>query len=109
VSKERARRRAERLAVAEREKVVRARKVARRLRRQAWARRLSPRRLADRRRRPGRLSSRSRAERMGAVLLPLFAGGAIWTFVPSLGLRLVLTVLLVLALPAALVVKLGRR
>jgi Flp pilus assembly protein TadB len=104
VSKERARRRAERLVVAERDKAKRARRVARRLRRQELLRGLT-----RRRRRTGRLSMRSRSERLGIVALPLIAVAAVWFLVPELGLRIVLIALLILVLPAVVVVVLGRR
>ncbi|WP_433302702.1 hypothetical protein ACQP2F_09910 [Actinoplanes sp. CA-030573] len=104
MSKERAKRRAERLAVLEREKAVRARKVARRQRRRAVVRKLTPRVG-----RPGRLYRRSRGQRIGIVLVPLLAAAAIWLFVPDLGLRIVLTIVIVMALPALVVLVLGRK
>jgi hypothetical protein len=103
VSKERAKRRAERLAVLEREKAARARKVARRQRRRVLIRRLTPKVG-----RPGRLYRRSRRERIGIVLVPLIAAAAVWLFVPELGLRIVLTLVIVMALPVLVVVILGR-
>jgi Flp pilus assembly protein TadB len=104
VSRERARRRAERLAVAERERAARARKVARRQRRRDLIRKLTPRR-----RRVGRLARRSRAERAGIAAVALVAAGAIWFLVGSPALRIVLGILLVLALPVAVVLAFGRR
>jgi hypothetical protein len=104
VSKERAKRRVERLAVLEREKAARARRVTRRQRRRELVRKLTPRPG-----RPGRLYRRSRRERIGIVLVPLIAAAAVWLFVPDLGLRVVLTVMIVVALPALVVVILGRR
>jgi len=105
VSKERARRRAERLAVAERDKLRRARRVARRQRRRSLVRRLTPRR-----RRTGRVFlRRSRGQRAGIVVLPLLAVAAVWYFVPDPALRVVLVALLRLVLPAVVVVVLGRR
>jgi hypothetical protein len=104
VSKERAKRRAERLAVLEREKSARARKVARRQRRRVLVRRLTPRVG-----RSGRLYRRSRGERIGIVLVPLIAATAVWLFVPDLGLRIVLTIVIVMALPALVVLLLGHR
>jgi Flp pilus assembly protein TadB len=107
VSKERARRRAARQAQAEAERARRARSVARRQRRRTLLRRLTPR-LPDRR--TGRLFvRRSRAERAGVVVLSLLAVAAIWALVDNVALRLVLIVLLILALPAAVVIALGRR
>ncbi len=104
MSKERAKRRAERLAVLEREKAARARAVARRQRRRVLVRRLTPR-IG----RSGRLYRRSRGERVGIAVVPVVAAAAIWLFVPDLGLRIVLTIVIVMALPALVVLVLGRR
>ncbi|GLW27130.1 hypothetical protein [Actinoplanes regularis] len=105
MSKERARRRAERLAVLEREKAARARKVARR----AWGRvllkKLAPPRMGS----DGRLYRRNRRQRIGIVVVLLIAIAAVWLFIPEPALRILLTVLLVLAAPALVVVVLGRR
>jgi hypothetical protein len=105
VSKERARRRAERLAVLEREKAVRARQVARRQRRRALLRKLTP----PRRRRTGRLHVYTRTEKAGIAVVPLVAAAAVWILVPDVALRIVLISLIVLVLPALVVVVLGRR
>jgi Flp pilus assembly protein TadB len=104
MSKERARRRAERTAVLEKEKAARARRVARRQRRRQMVKRLTPRA-----RRTGRLHRRSRGERIGIVLVPLVLAAAVWLLVPELSLRIVLTTLLVLSAPALVVVILGRK
>jgi Flp pilus assembly protein TadB len=104
VSKERARRRAVRLAVLEKEKAGRARRAARRQRRRALVRSLAPRRRSS-----GRLYRRSRAQRAGIALIPVFAAVAVWILVPDLALRIVLTAMIVLVLPALVVVVLGRR
>ncbi len=104
MSKERARRRAERLAVLEKEKAVRARKVARRSRLRQVKRDLTPRFG-----RSGRLYQRSRRQRIGIAVVTLLAVAAVWTFIPELALRVILTALLVLAVPALVVVVLGRR
>ncbi|GAB2590002.1 hypothetical protein Aab01nite_40900 [Paractinoplanes abujensis] len=104
MSKERARRREQRLAVLEKEKAVRARKVARRQRRRALVKRLTPQT-----RNAGRLHRRSRGERLGIVLVPAVAIAAVWLFVPEMPLRIVLTAVLVLAAPALVVVVLGRK
>ncbi|RZU52979.1 hypothetical protein EV385_4863 [Krasilnikovia cinnamomea] len=104
MSKERARRRAARLAVAEKQKASRARRVARRQRRQAVQRALTPRRRGT-----GRLHRRSRAERTGILLVPLAAAVAVWVLVPGIALRVALTALIVLVLPALVVLVLGRR
>lgn len=104
MSKERARRRAERLAVHEREKTRRARRSQRRAGRRALVRKLTPRKRGV-----GRLHRRSRAERAGIVVVPLVAAGLVWFLVPELALRIVLVTLLLLSLPALVVVVLGRR
>jgi Flp pilus assembly protein TadB len=104
VSKERAQRRAERLAVLEKQKAARARKVARRQRRRALVRSLKPKRRSA-----GRLHRRSRGQRAGIVLVPVLAAVAVWVLVPDLALRVVLITLIVLVLPALVVVVLGRR
>ena len=107
MSKERARRRAVRLAEAERERAVRARVVARRQRRRALLRRLTPR-LPDRR--TGRLfARRSRGERAGVLVLSLVAVMVIWLLVDDLALRIGLIALLLLVLPAVVVIALDRR
>lgn len=104
MSKERAKRRAERLVVQEKERAARARKDARRQRRRALTRKLTPRVG-----RPGRIYRRGRGERIGIVLVPLIAATAVWLFVPDLALRVVLTIVIVMALPALVVVILGRQ
>jgi Flp pilus assembly protein TadB len=104
VSKERARRRAERLAVLAKEKAARARKVARRSTRRRLVRRLTPRKRSS-----GVLYRRSRSQRAGIALIPLIAIVAIWILIPDLALRLVLIAMIVLAVPALVVVVLGRR
>ena len=104
MSKERARRRAERVAVLEKQKAVRARKVARRQRRRALVTRLTPRPGRN-----GRLYTRSRGQRFGIVGVPLVLIAAVWLFLPDLALRVVLTTVLVLAAPALVVVVLGKR
>jgi Flp pilus assembly protein TadB len=104
MSKERARRREERLAVLEKEKAARVRKVARRQRRRQALSRLRPKRRGS-----GQLYRRSRGERIGILLVPAVAIAAVWMFVPELSLRIVLTAVLVLAAPALVVVVLGRK
>ncbi|GAB1690471.1 hypothetical protein [Krasilnikovia sp. M28-CT-15] len=104
MSKERARRRAARLAVAEKQKASRARRV---VRRQRW--RAAQRTLTPRRRSAGRLHRRSRAERTGILLVPVVAVAAVWVLVPETALRLALTAMIVLVLPALVVLVLGRR
>jgi len=104
VSKERARRRAERLAVLEREKAARARRVARRQKRRALIDKLTPRR-----RRTGTLRVFTRAQKTGIAVVPLVAAAAVWLLVPDVALRLVLIILIILVLPALVAVVLGRR
>jgi hypothetical protein len=104
VSRERARRRAERLAVLEKEKAARARKAARRHRRRALMASLTPRPRGS-----GRLYRRSRAQRTGIAVVPVVAAALIWLLVPDLALRIVLIAMIVLVLPALVVVILGRQ
>ncbi|GIE96911.1 hypothetical protein [Paractinoplanes rishiriensis] len=106
MSKERAKRRAERLAVLEREKAVRARRVARRQRRRELIQRVKPRVRVGR---TGRLYKRNRRQRVGIVVVPLLAIAAVWLWIPEPGLRIVLTVVIGLALPALVVLVLGRK
>jgi Flp pilus assembly protein TadB len=105
VSKERARRRAERLAVLEKQKAARARRSAWRQRRRALVRGLTP----GPRRSSGRIYRRSRTQRVGIAVVPVLAIAAVLVFVPDLALRIVLIALIVLVLPALVVVILGRR
>jgi Flp pilus assembly protein TadB len=105
MSKERAKRRAERLVVLEREKAVRARKVARRQTRRDVVRKLTPKRRG----RTGTVHRFSRAERIGLVVLPLVAASAVWFLVPEIALRIVLIALILLVLPALTAVIRGRR
>jgi hypothetical protein len=105
LAKERARRRALREAEAARTAAVRERAQARRRRRRALARRLTPTR-----RRTGRmLPRRSKGERAGIVILTVFVLGLIWLVLDDLALRVALTILVVLGLPAIVVAVLGRR
>lgn len=81
---------------------------ARRRRRRALVRRLTPR--MPRRRRTGRLfARRSRFERAGIVALTAVLLAAVWLLVDPLALRLALIALLLLVLPAVVVIALGRR
>ena len=105
MSKERARRRAERLAVLEKEKAARARRSALRQRRRALVTALKPKRRPS----SGTLYKRSRAQRTGIAVVPLAVALAVWLLVPDLALRLVLIAMIVLVLPALVVVVLGRR
>ena len=104
MSKERARRRAERLAVLEREKAGHARKVARRQRRRRLVQSMKPRFGRD-----GRLYRRSRRQRIGIVVVAAVAVAAVWILIPDTALRIILTAMIILATPALVVVVLGRR
>ncbi|MCF0095745.1 hypothetical protein [Micromonospora sp. MH99] len=106
MSRERARRRAEREAELARERAARQRRVARRQRRRAVVRRLTPQ---LRRGRTGRLARHTRGERAAIVLLTVAAMILIWTFVDDVALRVALIVLLLLVLPAIVVIALDRR
>jgi Flp pilus assembly protein TadB len=104
-AKERARRRALREAEAAKDQAARDRLAARRRRRKALLRRVTPAR-----RRTGRLfARRSRGERAGIVLLTVLFLGLVWLVIDDLALRLVLTALTVIGLPAIVVAVLGRR
>ena len=104
MSKERARRRAEKLVVLEREKAARARKVARQNHLRSLRSSLKPNVG-----RSGRLYYRSRRQRVGIVVVTLIAIAAVWFVIPDLALRVILTAMIVLAVPALVVVVLGRR
>ncbi|MGA3527073.1 hypothetical protein [Melissospora conviva] len=107
MSKERARRRAEREAVAERERAARRRVVRRRERRRALLRRLTPAWPFGR---TGRLyARRSPRQRAAIAASVVVAIGAIWYLVPDPALRLLLTLLLLLGLPVIIVITLDRR
>ncbi|GIF68040.1 hypothetical protein Ais01nite_60750 [Asanoa ishikariensis] len=105
MAKERALRRAAREAEAAKQRARRARIVARRQRRRALLTRLMPRR-----RRTGRLLvRRSRGQRAGIAVVTLVLLALVWFLVDDIALRLVLTLLGLLCLPALVVVALGRR
>jgi hypothetical protein len=107
VSKERALRRAERLALAERERAARERRRARRDARRRVLRRLTPR-LPDRR--TGRLyPRRTAAQRAAIALAGVVALVLIWLNFTDLGTRIALTALVALASPALIVLTLDRR
>jgi hypothetical protein len=107
VSKERAQRRAVRIAEATRERERRARRVARRERRRALVRGLTPR-LPDRR--TGRLyARRAFAQRLGIGLVAVAAIGLIWWQVDGLSTQIALTIVVIVAAPAVVVLALGRR
>ena len=108
MSKERARRRAERRALAARDRAARAATLARRARRRALARRLRP--VLPPRGRTGRLfARRSYAQRVTIVLVVAAALAWVWMSVEDTATRIALTALLVVALPALVVLAFGRR
>ena len=104
MSKQRALRRAEREAAAEK---VRARRT-RKARRREFLRRLRP--ALPRRRRAGRLpSGLTRAERGAIVAGTVTALGLVWLLVDGLSTRIALTALIALFAPALFVLTLDRR
>ncbi len=107
MSKERARRRAQRLAEAEAARAKRQRVALRRQRWRALRRRLRPR-LPDRR--TGRLfARRSPAQRAGISIVALVTLGFVWLGIDSLATRIALTALIVIATPALTVLVYDRR
>ena len=107
MAKERAQRRAVRLAEAEAERARRARVQARAARRRALTRRLRPR-LPQRR--TGRMfARRSRGQRAAIVTGGLGVLVLVWLLVGSLTLRVAITVLVVLVAPALVVLTFDRR
>lgn len=102
-SRERALRRERRLA----EAAARREAADRRQRRRQRLRRLRPR-LPDRR--TGKLYlRRSRAERAGITMSTLLALLLVWYLVPEVPLRIGLTALILLGLPAFVILALDRR
>jgi hypothetical protein len=107
MSKERAARRAVRVAQEQRERAARERTMVRRARRRALVRRVTPR-LPDRR--TGRLyARRSRTQRAAIALVALAAVLLIWLRVEDLNARIALTGLVIVASPALIVLTLDRR
>jgi hypothetical protein len=105
MSKERARRRAEREAVKAAEQAVRLRRAQRRARRVALMRRLTPKR----RRWAWGLGRRSPAQRSAIIGVGVLSLLAIWVLVDSLATRLGLTVLVLLLLPVVAVISFDRK
>jgi Flp pilus assembly protein TadB len=106
VSKERAKRRAERLAVSQ---AARASRLRRRQRREA-VRRLDVRRLLPQRRRTGKLlTRRNSSERAAIAAGVLVALVLVWLYVDSLAARIAFTILIAATTPAAVVLTLDRR
>jgi hypothetical protein len=105
VSRERAHKRAARLAEAARGRAKRERAAARTARRRALRRRLTPRQ-----RRTGRLyARRAFAERATIAVAAATALGLIWWQFDDLATRLALTVLVAVAAPALVVLTFDRR
>lgn len=108
MSKERAVRRAEREAEAAAARAERQRVAARRNKRRQVARRLRPK--LPRRGRVGKLyPRRTRAQRSAIVVLFALAVLVVWLTVDDLATRIALTIVLLIALPAIVVMALGRR
>ncbi len=107
MSKERAQRRAVRLAEAEAVRAKRERAQRRAARRRALARRLRPRGPAGR---TGRMfARRSRGQRAAIGSVGLGVLVLVWLLVDSLTLRVAATVLVVLTAPALVVLTFDRR
>jgi hypothetical protein len=107
MSKERAIRRAARQAEEQAAREARARLVARRTKRKALVRKLTPR-LPDRR--VGKMfPRRTRAQRTAITTITLIVLGAIWLLFDDTATRVALSAAILLALPAIIVVALGRR
>ncbi len=107
MSRERAQRRAVRLAAQAKERGRRERARGRRDARRALVRRLTPR-LPDRR--TGRIfARRSRAQRITIAALVAVVVVGIWWYFDDLGARIALTALVAVALPAFIVISLDRR
>jgi hypothetical protein len=112
VSRDRARRRAEREALAEQQRAARAREVVRRARRRAVAaalRRPLALMLPGRRRRPASALRRMRARQDGALVTAILAGnGLLWLVEPSWVLRGAAATVSVLAWPLLIVLVFDR-
>jgi len=107
MSKERARRRAERIAVADADRAKRERARRRAARRRALVRRLRPRRPGGW---TGRLyARRSPGQRAAIATTALGVLVLTWLLVDSLTLRVAVTVLVVLTAPALVVLTFDRR
>ena len=106
MSKERARRRAEREVIAVLERARRERRTQRRLRRRAVVRKLVPKRPG----RTGKLfARRTRAQRSTIAIGVTLALILVWTLVDSLLTRLGLTAFVLVATPILVVLTLDRR
>jgi len=108
MAKERARRRAEREAAADRERQQRARKRARRDRVDRAKAKVTSAIPDAPRRKPGLLAARRR-RRLIAFALGIVAIQAVtWAFLPNWGARLIVLVLTLLAAPVVWVLSFGR-
>jgi hypothetical protein len=108
MSKERAVRRAARLAAAESARATRERRQARLARRRAALRRF--RGAVRPRGRTGRLyARRTRGQRTGIIVVGLAVLVAVWLLVDSLAVRVGLTVLVIVTAPALVVITFDRR
>jgi hypothetical protein len=105
VSKERARRRAEREAIQAVAQAKRTRLELRRARRRALVRKLTPRQ----RRRAWLLGRRSPGQRAAIVGVAIGLLWLVWYFVEPWPLRIAFTILVVLVLPLIVVVTFDRR
>ena len=105
MSKERARRRAEREAAWKQARANRDRADLRRLKRRALVRKLTPRR----RRRAWLLGRRGPGQRAAIVGVAIGLLWTVWYFVEPWPLRIAFTILAVLALPLLVVVTFDRR
>jgi hypothetical protein len=105
MSKERARRRAEREAARAAEQAVRLRRERRRRRWAALVRRVTPRR----RRSAWGLGRRSPGQRSVIIGVGALALLAVWVLIDSLSTRIGLTVLVLLLLPVVAVVSFDRK
>ena len=107
MSRERALRRAARLAETERAVVARARSQRRRARLRVLRHSVRPRLRGGR---TGRLyPRRTRAQRIGIAIVALALLGYIWLEIDSLPTRIALTALVVVGSPALIVITLDRR
>jgi hypothetical protein len=105
MSKERARRRAQREAERTAAQAVRLRREARRAKRAALVRRLRPKP----RRAAWGLGRRSPAQRSAIIGMAIAALLAIWYFVDSLPVRIGLSILVLLLLPVVAVISFDRK
>ena len=108
MAKERAVRRAARLAEAERTRAARERSQQRAAARRSLARKA--RGLVPKPRRSGRLfARRTRSQRAGIVMAAAGVLGLVWYLVDSLPTRIALTVLVAVTAPALIVITFDRR